>query len=111
MSWSKSYECWNQVEYLDLELKKLLVVVEGNEQLLEDFFYKNLEFGIGGMRGEIGLGINRMNIYMVCKVFVGFVVYIVKYGEDVKKRGVVIVYDFCYKFFEFVMEVVKIFVF
>lgn len=54
MSWSKSYERWNQAEQLDSELKKLLADAEGNEQLLEDFFYKNLEFGTGGMRGEIG---------------------------------------------------------
>lgn len=67
MSWSKSYERWNQAEQLDSELKKLLADAEGNEQLLEDFFYKNLEFGTGGMRGEIGPGTNRMNIYTVAK--------------------------------------------
>lgn len=87
MSWSKSYERWNQAEQLDSELKKLLADAEGNEQMLEDFFYKNLEFGTGGMRGEIGPGTNRMNIYTVRKASAGLAAYIAKQGEDAKKEG------------------------
>ncbi|UOO18839.1 phospho-sugar mutase [Bacillus velezensis] len=107
MSWSKSYERWNQAEQLDSELKKLLADAEGNEQLLEDFFYKNLEFGTGGMRGEIGPGTNRMNIYTVRKASAGLEAYIAKQGEDAKKRGVAIAYDSRHKSPEFAMEAAK----
>ena len=107
MSWSKSYERWNQAEHLDSELKKLLAAAEGNEQLLEDFFYKNLEFGTGGMRGEIGPGTNRMNIYTVRKASAGLAAYIAKHGEDAKKRGVAIAYDSRHKSPEFAMEAAK----
>ncbi|MEC0404292.1 phospho-sugar mutase [Bacillus velezensis] len=107
MSWSKSYERWNQAEQLDSELKKLLADAEGNEQLLEDFFYKNLEFGTGGMRGEIGPGTNRMNIYTVRKASAGLAAYIAKQGEDAKKRGVAIAYDSRHKSPEFAMEAAK----
>lgn len=107
MSWSKSYERWNQAEQLDSELKKLLADAEGNEQLLEDFFYKNLEFGTGGMRGEIGPGTNRMNIYTVRKASAGLAAYIEKQGEDAKKRGVAIAYDSRHKSPEFAMEAAK----
>ncbi|AME05907.1 phospho-sugar mutase [Bacillus siamensis] len=107
MSWSKSYERWNQAEQLDSELKKLLADAEGNEQLLEDFFYKNLEFGTGGMRGEIGPGTNRMNIYTVRKASAGLAAYIAKQGEEAKKRGVAIAYDSRHKSPEFAMEAAK----
>ncbi|MEQ7680341.1 phospho-sugar mutase [Bacillus ayatagriensis] len=107
MSWSKSYERWNQAEQLDSELKKLLADAEGNEQLLEDFFYKNLEFGTGGMRGEIGPGTNKMNIYTVRKASAGLAAYIAKQGEDAKKRGVAIAYDSRHKSPEFAMEAAK----
>ncbi len=107
MSWSKSYERWNQAEQLDSELKKLLADAEGNEQLLEDFFYKNLEFGTGGMRGEIWPGTNRMNIYTVRKASAGLAAYIAKQGEDAKKRGVAIAYDSRHKSPEFAMEAAK----
>ncbi|CCP20913.1 alpha-phosphoglucomutase [Bacillus velezensis UCMB5036] len=107
MSWSKSYERWNQAEQLDSELKKLLADAEGNEQLLEDFFYKDLEFGTGGMRGEIGPGTNRMNIYTVRKASAGLAAYIAKQGEDAKKRGVAIAYDSRHKSPEFAMEAAK----
>nr|MDH3100055.1 phospho-sugar mutase [Bacillus velezensis] len=107
MSWSKSYERWNQAEQLDSELKKLLADAEGNEYALEDFFYKNLEFGTGGMRGEIGPGTNRMNIYTVRKASAGLAAYIEKQGEDAKKRGVAIAYDSRHKSPEFAMEGAK----
>lgn len=75
--------------------------------MLEDFFYKNLEFGTGGMRGEIGPGTNRMNIYTVRKASAGLAAYIAKQGEDAKKRGVAIAYDSRHKSPEFAMEAAK----
>lgn len=84
MTWRKSYERWKQTENLDPELKERLTELEGNEQALEDCFYKNLEFGTGGMRGEIGAGTNRMNIYTVRKASAGFAAYISQQGEEAK---------------------------
>ncbi|MCD2486572.1 phospho-sugar mutase, partial [Staphylococcus aureus] len=73
----------------------------------EDCFYKDLEFGTGGMRGEIGAGTNRMNIYTVRKASAGVAAYISKQGEEAKKRGVVIAYDSRHKSPEFAMEAAK----
>ncbi|MGG0903786.1 phosphoglucomutase [Bacillus subtilis] len=107
MTWRKSYERWQQTEHLDPELKERLIELEGDEQALEDCFYKDLEFGTGGMRGEIGAGTNRMNIYTVRKASAGFAAYISKQGEEAKKRGVVIAYDSRHKSPEFAMEAAK----
>ncbi|MFP7233897.1 phosphoglucomutase [Bacillus subtilis] len=107
MTWRKSYERWKQTDHLDPELKERLTELEGNEQALEDCFYKNLEFGTGGMRGEIGAGTNRMNIYTVRKASAGFAAYISQQGEEAKKRGVVIAYDSRHKSPEFAMEAAK----
>lgn len=107
MSWNTSYERWKQTENLDRELKALLDSLEGNEQALEDCFYKNLEFGTGGMRGEIGVGTNRMNIYTVRKASAGLAAYILQNGDSAKKRGVVIAYDSRHKSPEFAMEAAK----
>lgn len=107
MTWRKSYERWQQTEHLDPELKERLIELEGDEQALEDCFYKDLEFGTGGMRGEIGVGTNRMNIYTVRKASAGFAAYISKQGEEAKKRGVVIAYDSRHKSPEFAMEAAK----
>ncbi|MCY7782279.1 MULTISPECIES: phosphoglucomutase [unclassified Bacillus (in: firmicutes)] len=107
MTWRKSYERWKQTDHLDPELKERLTELEGNEQALEDCFYKNLEFGTGGMRGEIGAGTNRMNIYTVRKASAGFAAYISQQGEEAKKRGVVIAYDSRHKSPEFAIEAAK----
>ncbi|MED1015688.1 phospho-sugar mutase [Bacillus atrophaeus] len=107
MSWNKSYERWKQTEELDPEIKTLLADLEGNEQALEDCFYKNLEFGTGGMRGEIGAGTNRMNVYTVRKASAGLAAYILQQGEEAKKRGVAIAYDSRHKSPEFAMEAAK----
>lgn len=107
MSWSKSYERWNQAEQLDSELKKLLADAEGNEQLLEDFFYKDLEFGTGGMRGEIEAGYEQdeylhgpQSIRRTCGVYR-------ETGGRREKRGVAIAYDSRHKSPEFAMEAAK----
>ena len=68
MSLKQSYYRWIKFNNLDLELKNQLIEMQNNKRLLEDAFYKNLEFGTGGMRGELGPGTNRMNIYTVRKV-------------------------------------------
>lgn len=107
MSWKTSWEKWSNYLHLDEEVNELLETMKDDEKTLEDAFYKNLEFGTGGMRGEIGPGTNRMNIYTVRKASEGLARYIEEQGEEAKKRGVVIAYDSRYKSPEFAMESAK----
>jgi phosphoglucomutase len=107
MNWMKKHELWEQEASLDQEMRSLLTDMQGNEKQLEDCFYKDLEFGTGGMRGEIGAGTNRMNVYTVRKAAKGFANYIESFGEEAKKRGVVIAYDSRHKSPEFAMESAK----
>ncbi|MBB5354442.1 phosphoglucomutase [Anoxybacillus mongoliensis] len=106
MTWKMVYERWKQAQ-LDEELRMHLQQFEQDEKLLEDCFYKTLEFGTGGMRGEIGPGTNRMNIYTVRKASAGLARYIESFGEEAKKRGVVIAYDSRHKSQQFAMEAAK----
>ncbi|MBB2480516.1 phospho-sugar mutase [Bacillus sp. APMAM] len=105
--WEKSYLKWKQFENLDSELSIQLQELEKNEVQLEDAFYKNLEFGTGGMRGELGPGTNRMNIYTIRKASEGLARFIEGFGEAAKGRGVVIAYDSRHKSPEFAMEAAK----
>ncbi|WP_417900999.1 phospho-sugar mutase [Bacillus sp. CSS-39] len=91
---------------MDLNIKQKLILIK-NQQLKEDLFYKNLEFGTGGMRGEIGPGTNRMNIYTVRKASKGLARFIELYGEEAKNRGVAIAYDSRHKSPEFALETAK----
>ncbi|KQL55152.1 phosphoglucomutase [Heyndrickxia shackletonii] len=105
--WEKSYLKWKQFENLDSDLSIQLQELEKNEVQLEDAFYKNLEFGTGGMRGELGPGTNRMNIYTIRKASEGLARFIEGFGEAAKGRGVVIAYDSRHKSPEFAMEAAK----
>ncbi len=107
MDWKTTYKKWNDHLDLDKELQEKLTNLADDEKALEDAFYKNLEFGTGGMRGEIGVGTNRMNIYTIRKATQGFAAYIGELGEEAKKRGVVIAYDSRHKSPEFAMEAAK----
>src|SRR5699024_4924424 len=78
-----------------------------NQEQLEDSFYKDLEFGTGGMRGIIGPGTNRMNVYTVRKAAEGLARYIEENGEEAKTRGVAIAYDSRNQSAEFAMEAAK----
>lgn len=107
MNWENEYKRWTAATELDEELMRDLEMLEGDNKSLEDAFYKNLEFGTGGMRGEIGPGTNRMNIYTIRKASEGLAQYILANGEDAKKRGVAIAYDSRHKSPEFAMESAK----
>lgn len=107
MNWKDTYNKWRSFADLDQELKSLLVKMELDEGKLEEAFYKNLEFGTGGMRGEIGVGTNRMNVYTVRKATQGLAKYISTFGEEAKARGVVIAYDSRHKSPEFALEAAK----
>lgn len=108
MTWKAQLDKWLTFDDLNKELKAQLLVMQDNEKTVEDAFYKNLEFGTGGMRGELGPGTNRLNIYMVRKATEGLACYIEENGEDAKKRGVVVAYDSRHKSPEFALEVAKV---
>ncbi|UOY91987.1 phospho-sugar mutase [Ectobacillus sp. JY-23] len=107
MNWKTTYERWANAPQLAEDVKQDLIRVSENEKELEDCFYKNLEFGTGGMRGEIGPGTNRMNIYTVRKASEGLGRFIESFGEEAKRRGVAIAYDSRHKSPEFAMEAAK----
>ncbi|MEQ6376553.1 phospho-sugar mutase [Bacillaceae bacterium S4-13-56] len=108
MDWKIAYERWVNEPALDGEMKRELESLKGKERALEDAFYKDLEFGTGGMRGEIGAGTNRMNLYTVRKATEGFAQYISSFGEGAKKRGVAIAFDCRHKSPEFAMEAASV---
>lgn len=105
MNWKQKAEAWLNFAGLDADLKSQLQALTDKE--LEDAFHKDLEFGTGGMRGEIGPGTNRMNIYTVRKASSGLAAYIKDAGKEAMKRGVVIAYDCRHKSREFAMEAAK----
>ncbi|AOH53671.1 phosphoglucomutase [Peribacillus muralis] len=107
MDWKTLYTKWAGYQNLNGELRVLLEKMERDEAKLEDAFYKNLEFGTGGMRGEIGAGTNRMNLYTVRKATAGLAQFITSFGEKAKERGAVIAYDSRHKSPEFALEAAK----
>ncbi|WP_407272417.1 phospho-sugar mutase [Radiobacillus sp. PE A8.2] len=107
MEWQKQYQKWKLFTEMDQELKDKLESLTSDHKTLEDCFYKELEFGTGGMRGEIGPGPNRMNMYTVRKAAEGLARYIEENGDGAKARGVVIAYDSRFKSPEFAMEAAK----
>ena len=91
MDYRKEYEKWLTDDYFDSKTKDELKNIAGNEKEIEDRFYRELEFGTGGLRGVIGAGTNRMNIYTVRKATQGLANYIKdRKGEE---KGVAIAYD------------------
>lgn len=91
MDYKKQYDFWLEDAYFDDKTKEELRGIAGDEKEIEDRFYKELEFGTGGLRGVIGAGTNRMNIYTVRKATQGLANYIISQGG--KDRGVAIAYD------------------
>ncbi len=94
----KQLEYWLNDSYFDDETKQELMAIRNDEAEVEDRFYRELEFGTGGLRGVIGAGTNRMNKYVVRKATQGLANYIKKNGgPDAAKKGVAISYD-CRRF-------------
>lgn len=90
-NYKEKYEYWMNDPYFDEETKKELQSISDNEAEIQDRFYKDLAFGTGGLRGVIGAGSNRMNIYTVRKATQGLANYILK--EGTQDKGVAIAYD------------------
>lgn len=93
MDYMEKYRFWLASDAFDEETKKELQAIEGNENEIKERFYKDLEFGTGGLRGIIGAGSNRMNKYTVGKATQGLANYILKNNPEGAKMGVAIAYD------------------
>ena len=87
---NEQYKLWCQKATIDPDLVAELKAIEGNEEAISDAFYKDLEFGTGGLRGVIGAGTNRMNVYTVGKATQGLADYVNSVTKDGK---VAIAYD------------------
>lgn len=102
MSWEDTYQLWNDFKSLDAHLREELEQQSHEES--EDAFGANLSFGTAGMRGVLGPGTNRMNIYTIRQATEGLAKLIEDAGEAAKERGVAIAYDSRHYSPEFAME-------
>ncbi|NLP33955.1 MAG: phospho-sugar mutase [Clostridiales bacterium] len=91
MEYLKKYEEWITNPYFDEETKKELLELKDDDNEIKERFYKDLEFGTGGLRGILGAGVNRMNLYTVRRATQGLANYILK--QDGASKGVAIAYD------------------
>ena len=94
LEYQNRYQEWLAFEELQPELRAELAAIQGNDKEIYERFYQDLTFGTGGLRGILGAGTNRMNIYTVRRATAGLALYLLSnYGGDAQKRGVVIAYD------------------
>ena len=91
MDYLGKYDEWCKNPVFDEETRNELLALKGNDKEIKERFYKDLEFGTGGLRGIIGAGTNRMNKYTVGKATQGIANFIKK--EKGEERGVAIAYD------------------
>lgn len=106
MEWQTQVEHWKQFPHLDSVLKESLN--NASDEELEDAFGTHLSFGTAGMRGILGPGTNRMNIYTVRQATKGLAELIKEEGEDAKKAGVAIAYDPRHFSQEFAFEAARV---
>ncbi len=100
---------WMQNDYFNVETKRELEQIKDDAAEIEERFYKDLDFGTGGLRGIIGAGTNRINIYTVRKASQGLANYLIKNVKDSSARGIAIAYDSRNMSPEFAMEAAKVF--
>ncbi|NLK27093.1 MAG: phospho-sugar mutase [Clostridiales bacterium] len=91
MDYLQKYEEWITNPYFDEKTKAELLSIKGDDKEIKERFYKDLEFGTGGLRGILGAGVNRMNIYTVRRATQGLANYIIKQGGE--EKGVAIAFD------------------
>ncbi|GEN48091.1 phospho-sugar mutase [Ligilactobacillus pobuzihii] len=108
MSWKDTYTVWKNNNDLESSLKQELDDLAGDQEALEDAFYAPLEFGTAGMRGVLGAGINRMNIYTVRQATEGLASFMEILDDEVKQRGVAISYDSRHHSQEFAYESARV---
>ena len=93
MHYQDNFNDWMKHLANDDPLKSELIKIENDEKEKEDRFFQHLSFGTAGLRGKVGAGTNRMNIYTVGKATQGVADFIVSKGKDAMKRGVIIAHD------------------
>ena len=91
MGYKETYNEWLENPYFDEATKEELKAIANDENEIKERFYADLEFGTAGLRGIIGAGINRMNIYVVRKATQGLANYIIEQGGQ--DKGVAIAFD------------------
>ncbi|HIZ52758.1 MAG TPA: phospho-sugar mutase [Candidatus Enterococcus avicola] len=106
-SWTNTYEQWANFVDLEENLKEQLNLLAHQPKALEEAFYAPLEFGTAGMRGILGPGINRMNIYTVRQATEGLARFMETQDEATKKRGVAIAFDSRHFSREFALEAAR----
>ena len=105
MSYRTKYEAWLADPELEEDLRAELLSIAADEEAIKERFYRDLEFGTGGMRGIMGAGSNRMNRYTIQKVTAGFAAYLLsKHHRKAMEQGVVIAYDSRLHSREFALE-------
>lgn len=105
--WEKYFHKWQSFQQLEPSLKQTLEKM--TDEVRQEAFYKNLSFGTGGMRGILGPGTNRINIYTVRKAAKGLASYLRKTYGETKRLSVVIAYDSRHMSREFALECAKVF--
>lgn len=93
MTYIKKYEEWVNNESFDEKTREELRSISDDDKEIQDRFYMDLEFGTAGLRGKLGAGLNRMNIYIISRASQGLADYIKEYGQEYMDRGVAIAYD------------------
>ncbi|MBQ9856720.1 MAG: phospho-sugar mutase, partial [Clostridia bacterium] len=93
MTANDRYISWLENAHLDADARKELEAIKGDDKQIEDRFYKDLEFGTGGLRGVLGMGTNRMNVYTVRRAAAGLGKQLIHEYEDAKEKGVAIAHD------------------
>ena len=102
----QKYENWKNYHHLDASLRDELNNLSPKE--IEDSFYKDLEFGTGGLRAKLGVGTNRLNIYTIRKNTEGYARWLLKQGAESFNKGIVIAYDNRHMSKEFALESAKV---
>ncbi len=108
MNYMERYEMWLNSSKVDQATKDELIAIRNDENEIKERFIKELEFGTAGLRGIIGAGDNRMNVYTVRKATQGLSEDIKNKGEEYMKRGVVIAYDSRIKSDEFALDTARV---
>ncbi len=93
MTYIKKYEEWLNNDYFDEKTREELRSIAEDHKEIQDRFYTDLEFGTAGLRGKLGAGLNRMNLYIISRATQGLADYIKDYGKEYMNRGVAIAYD------------------
>ena len=108
MEYREAYRLWLEDSAIDEATKAELRALEGNDKEIEDRFYRDLAFGTAGMRGVLGAGTNRMNLFTVRKATAGLADFLKGGGQETMRRGVAIAYDSRRMSREFAQEAARV---